>query len=52
MRITANFRGAQVDDAVTCSDQEAVDMTYFLLHNEGGLEGSLQIFATSAPPQT
>lgn len=39
-RTTANFQAAIVDEAVQCSDQEAVDMAQFLLHNEGLYVGS------------
>lgn len=39
-RLTANFQAAIVDEAVQCSDQEAVDMSQFLLHNEGLYVGS------------
>jgi cysteine synthase A len=39
-RLTANFRQAQIDDAFHCSDQEAVDMSRFLLQNEGLWVGS------------
>jgi cysteine synthase A len=35
LRLTSNFKAAQVDGAVVCTDQEAVDMTYFLLKHEG-----------------
>ena len=34
-RITANFEGTPVDDAVQVSDQEAVSMVYRLLREEG-----------------
>jgi len=34
-RITANFEGAPVDDAVRVSDADCVDMVYRLLHEEG-----------------
>ena len=36
-RLTANFSAARIDDAFVCSDQEAVDMSRYLLHNEGML---------------
>lgn len=39
-RLTANFQAASIDEAVQCSDQEAVDMAQFLLHNEGLYVGS------------
>lgn len=39
-RLTANFQAARIDEAVQCSDQEAVDMAHFLLHNEGLYVGS------------
>jgi cysteine synthase len=39
-RLTANFRQAQIDDAFHSSDQEAVDMSRFLLQNEGLWVGS------------
>jgi cysteine synthase len=39
-RLTKNFAQAQVDDAVQCSDQEAVYMAHFLLHKEGLWVGS------------
>jgi cysteine synthase len=38
-RLTANFRAASVDDAFVGTDQEIVDMAYFLLRNEGLLVG-------------
>ena len=34
-RITANFEGAPIDDAVRVSDQDAVNMVYRLLREEG-----------------
>ena len=34
-RITANFEGTQVDDAVTVDDRHAVRMVYRLLREEG-----------------
>lgn len=34
-RITANFTEARVDGAVAASNQEAIDMAYFLLRQEG-----------------
>ena len=34
-RITANFKEARLDDAFTCSDQEAMEMAYYLMRNEG-----------------
>jgi cysteine synthase A len=34
-RITANFEGAQIDDAEMIPDQECVDMVYRLLHKDG-----------------
>ena len=39
-RLTRNFKMAAIDDAVTCSDQEAVDMAQHLLHREGLWVGS------------
>eukprot|EP00892_Ulva_mutabilis_P004832 jgi/Ulvmu1/2720/UM014_0177.1 len=39
-RLTKNFMAATIDDAVQCSDQEAVDMAQFLLRNEGLYIGS------------
>jgi cysteine synthase A len=38
-RLTANFSAARVDNAFVGSDQEIVDMAYFLLRNEGLLVG-------------
>lgn len=34
-RVTSNLEGTPIDDAVMPSDQEAVDMVYRLLHEEG-----------------
>lgn len=34
-RITANFGAAKLDDAIKICDQEAVEMAYYLLRNEG-----------------
>lgn len=34
-RLTANFNMADVDEAVRVSDQEAVHMAHYLLHQEG-----------------
>lgn len=39
-RLSGNFGTAIIDDAVQCSDQEAVDMAQFLLSNEGLYVGS------------
>ncbi|OQS01168.1 cysteine synthase [Achlya hypogyna] len=39
-RLTANFTQAKIDDAYVVSDQEAVDMSRFLLHEEGIFVGS------------
>jgi len=38
-RITANFEGAPVDDAVRVSDADCVDMVYRLLREEGFFVG-------------
>lgn len=34
-RITANFKQANLDGAIRCSDQEAIDMCAYLMRNEG-----------------
>jgi len=34
-RITKNFKAAQLDGAFQCSDQEAVDMTFYCMKHEG-----------------
>ncbi|DBA03066.1 TPA: hypothetical protein N0F65_003313 [Lagenidium giganteum] len=34
-RVTANFRQARVDKGITGTNQEVVDMAYFLLRNDG-----------------
>jgi cysteine synthase A len=39
-RITSNFLEAQVDDAISVTDQEAVDMSRFILSKEGLFVGS------------
>ncbi|OQS05790.1 cysteine synthase [Thraustotheca clavata] len=39
-RLTANFLKAKIDDAYAVTDQEAVDMSRYLLHNEGIFVGS------------
>ncbi len=39
-RLTANFSEALIDDAVRCSDEEAVAMSRQLLKNEGMFVGS------------
>lgn len=39
-RLTGNFSAAHIDSAVTCSDQEAVDMAQHLLHADGLWVGS------------
>lgn len=39
-RQTANFALAQVDDAFHCSDREAVEMSSFLVRNDGLFLGS------------
>jgi len=36
-RITANFRAAQIDLAVTVSDQQALDMAHYIQSMEGEL---------------
>jgi cysteine synthase A len=48
MRKTANFAGAQVDDAVRVSDQDMVNMVYHLAHHDGlvvGTSAALNVFA-------
>lgn len=39
-RLTKNFEKAKIDDAFTCSDREAVEMSRFLLRKEGLFLGS------------
>jgi len=39
-RITKNFAGALVDDAVRCSDREAVEMANYLIRNDALFVGS------------
>lgn len=34
-RITSNFKQAQLDKAVQCEDIEAIEMSYYLMRNEG-----------------
>ena len=44
--MTSNFKKAQIDDAVRVSDQEAVEMAYYLMRNEGlfvGYSASLNV---------
>ena len=45
-KVTANFKNAKIDDAVRVSDQEAVEMAYYLMRNEGlfvGYSASLNV---------
>ncbi|XP_048579484.1 cysteine synthase 1 isoform X1 [Nematostella vectensis] len=39
-RVTSNLQGAPIDDAVFVLDKEAVEMTFFLLHEEGFFVGA------------
>ncbi|XP_058940074.2 uncharacterized protein [Pocillopora verrucosa] len=39
-RVTSNLNGAPIDDAVFVSDKEAVEMTFYLLHEEGFFVGA------------
>ncbi|KAK2560495.1 Cysteine synthase 1 [Acropora cervicornis] len=39
-RVTTNLQGAPIDDAVFVTDKEAVEMTFFLLHEEGFFVGA------------
>ncbi|KAM7438947.1 Cysteine synthase 1 [Porites harrisoni] len=39
-RVTSNLQGAPIDNAVFVSDKEAVEMTFFLLHEEGFFVGA------------
>lgn len=39
-RVTRNFSHAHFDDAVACTDQEAVDMARYILRHEGFFIGS------------
>lgn len=39
-RITANFQKAQIDSAMSVSDQEVIDTAHWLLFNEGLFVGS------------
>jgi cysteine synthase A len=48
MRLTANFKLAQVDDAVQVDDQDMISMLYHLAHYEGllvGTSAALNVFA-------
>lgn len=48
MRLTANFREAQIDDAVQVTDQEMISMLYHLAQKDGllvGTSSALNIFA-------
>lgn len=48
MRLTANFKLAQIDDAVQVTDQDMISMLYHLAHNEGllvGTSAALNVFA-------
>lgn len=47
-RVTQNVQGAPVDYAILVKDREAVEMTYFLLHEEGffvGVSSGLNVAA-------
>lgn len=48
MRLTENFKTAQIDDALRVSDQDAINMLYFVAQKEGLLIGpsaALNLFA-------
>jgi cysteine synthase A len=50
MRLTENFKRAQIDASLNISDEEMISMLYFLAHEEGllvGTSAALNVFAAA-----